>query len=378
MKKIKWNIIVIACLSLVFAHAETVTAKPKPKIAVAKKKKTPDPSSFFYRRDIFLDQISVKKALKKFKPKKDIVIAFIDTGIDPKHSELKRNKWIRPGTVDEYGWDFVRNSKNPLDTNGHGSHVAGIAISVAPKVKIMAIRYFSNKSDGNAHLSNTIKAINYAIKNKADIINYSGGGAEPSSQELQAIERARAKGILFVAAAGNNGHKLSQKENKYYPASYKLSNIISVGANDIKNSLIPWSNWGKSMVDVAAPGDNILSTLPVKKLKNGKTISYGYLTGTSQSTAFVSGLAALIWSHNPSLTYVQIKNIILKSVDKQALLKGKVKSEGRINVYSALKMASRVVKKKTRFTKNSSFKLLKNPRQTSRKTADNKNIAHKK
>lgn len=300
----------------------------------------------------FASHIDVKKAWGINRGSKNIVVAVIDTGIDPKHPDLEGNLWKKPGSIEtktvdgkkvetfEYGWDFVTNTRNPVDVHGHGSHVAGIvaasgksnsgAMGVAPNVSIMAIRYYSASVSGAVNLANTIKAIHYAIDNGANIINYSGGGAEFSAAEKKAIERAQKKGILFVAAAGNEHRDTDKDANKFYPGAYGLSNVISVAATDINNQLLSSSNWGGQSVHVAAPGENIFSTAPNKR--------FGYLTGTSQGTAFVSGLAALLMSQDASLKSnpEKVKEIILGSVDKIASLKGKVISGGRINAYAAL------------------------------------------
>ena len=136
------------------------------------------------------------------------------------------------------------------------------------------------------------------------------------------------QGILFVSAAGNEHQNTDIEGNYYYPSAYRLSNIISVAATDMHNNLLPSSNWGKKHVDVAAPGENIYSTLP-----GGR---YGYMSGTSQATAFVTGMAALLLSKDPSLTPLQIKEIIMSSVDRFPQLDGKLVTGGRVNAYSAL------------------------------------------
>ena len=268
---------------------------------------------------------------------RNIIVAVIDTGIDSNHKDLTKNIWHdAKGPV--YGWNFVSNKPNPNDEHGHGTHVSGIigAIAnpkmgvsgVAHQVSIMAVKYYADRNPGAVNLQNTIKAINYAIEHNARIINYSGGGPEFSYEEYMAIKKAQAAGILFVAAAGNEHQNVDDTDYAYYPSSYHLSNIISVAATDINNNLLSSSNWGKTKVDVAAPGENIYSTLP-----NGR---YGYMTGTSQATAFVTGLAALILSQNPKLSPEQVKSIIIHSVDPISQLKNKVASGGKVNAYNAL------------------------------------------
>lgn len=282
--------------------------------------------------------ISIRNAWKITRGSKKIKVAVVDTGVDPNHPDLKDNLCGKDNG--EYGYDFVTNKKNPDDSHGHGTHVAGIigasakkeggAVGVAPNICIMAVRYYSDSASGAQNLSNTVKAINYAIDHGAHIINYSGGGAEFSATELKAIQRAEAKGILFVAAAGNEYQDTDKPGNSYYPAAYGLTNVISVAATNIKNQLVPASNWGKKHVHVSAPGENIFSTHAKGR--------YSYLTGTSQATAFVSGLAALMLSEDETLKPHEIREIMMKSVDKLPALSNKVASGGKINAYEALKL----------------------------------------
>ncbi len=302
---------------------------------------------------------------------KNIIVAVIDTGIDATHPDLKMNLWRAPLTQTQnaptvlkdslvrssapapqqltsgsvYGWDFVTGRANPPDLHGHGTHIAGIigavantktgTAGVAQDVQLMPVRYYSDGAPGSVNLANTIKALNYAIDNGARIINYSGGGPEYSEEEYQAMKRAHEKGILIVAAAGNERKNTDESENQYYPAAYSqkgLTNIISVASLDEQNKLLPSSNYGMKSVDVAAPGEGILSTLP-----GGK---YGKMSGTSQATAFVSGIAALVLSQRPDLAPAQVKEIILKNVELVASLKGKVATQGKVNALKVLKALS--------------------------------------
>lgn len=297
--------------------------------------------------------IAVLDAWKIETGKSQVVVAVIDTGIDPSHADLKTNLWQgrdKKTHAPIYGWDFTTNRPNPKDEHSHGTHVAGIigatlnrdagTAGVAQHVSIMPLKYYAPKNSGAVNLTNSIKALNYAIDNGARIINYSGGGPEYSQEEYLAIKRAEANNVLIVCAAGNDRHNTDVMENRYYPAAYRTSNVLSVGAIDIQGKLISSSNWGKNSVDVVAPGENIYSTVPelsrrpAKNLdKNGK---YDYMTGTSQATAFVSGIAALLLAKDPSLTPVQIRKIVMETVDVFPELSTKIASSGKVNAYSAL------------------------------------------
>ena len=293
---------------------------------------------------------NIKKAWGLSQGSKNVIVAVIDTGIDANHPDLKANLWKAPVNGNDtnrvssgstYGWDFVTKSANPNDIHGHGTHIAGIIGAIAnPKsgtagvtqnVQIMPVRYYSESAPGSVNLANTIKALHYAIDNGAKIINYSGGGPEYSEEEFQAMKKAEQHGVLIVAAAGNDHHNTDEEDNRYYPAAYEakgLKNIITVASIDENGKLLPSSNWGAKSVDVAAPGEGILSTLP-----GGK---YGKMTGTSQATAFVSGLAALLLSKQANLSPVQLKEIIISSASKMNSLHGKVASGGKIDAFKAL------------------------------------------
>jgi thermitase len=285
-----------------------------------------------------LSDINAPEAWEIEKGNKNIVVAVIDSGIDPFDGNLSPNLWHSPENPLIFGWDFTQNHPNPLDHHGHGTHVSGIIAAkmdsirgisgVAPNVTIMPVKYWSESNTGLQNLELSIKAIDYAIDNGANIINFSGGGPDFNEKEYLAYKRAESKNILIVSAAGNESQNIDNEDNFYYPASYRLSNMISVMATDIHNKPVESSNYGKNNVDVSAPGEQIFSILPGNRS--------GYMTGTSQATAFVSGIAALLLSHNKTLTPKEIKAIIIKSSDRFDQLKDKNVSGGRVNAYSAL------------------------------------------
>lgn len=273
---------------------------------------------------------------------KDIVVAIIDTGVDVTHPLIRDNLWVNPheknngkdsdgnGYADDlHGWNFVSNNNDLSDHHGHGTHVAGIIQQRArsARVKFMILKYYDPLSPASDNLLNTVKAIRYATQMKADIINYSGGGDERSPMEEAAIRDAQRKGILFVAAAGNEGRNTDIAG--YYPAGYTLSNIISVAALDSQKRLLASSNFGSRTVDIAAPGKNIFSSLP-----GGK---YGYMSGTSQATAWVTGLAVqLMLQKTWSLPAPErIKTELLQSGVKDHQLARKIRNQTRISALQA-------------------------------------------
>jgi thermitase len=291
---------------------------------------------------------------------RDTIVAVIDTGVDETHEDLATNLWVNPGETgkdangkdkatngidddengfidDVHGWNFVSNNNQLEDNHGHGTHIAGIigaeagnkkGISgISPKVSLMILKYFDPKVRNTDNLKNTIAAIKYAVKMGAHIINYSGGGTDYSQDEYDAVALAEKKGILFVAAAGNE--KSNSDQYHYYPADYKLKNIISVTAIDPTTEILTSSNYGVDTVDIAAPGQNILSCLPHN--------SYGLMTGTSQATAFISGAAALVMSHkNQYYKAEEIKKYILSTGDTSHSLIAKTKTARQLNLFKAL------------------------------------------
>lgn len=289
--------------------------------------------------------INLGDAWKNFVKKRDVVVAVIDTGIDVNHPFLKNNLYLPTGTVSSemYGVDFSKGAKNkfaPVDTHGHGTHVSGIVKSVYPEVKILSLKYYNPQATGQDNLNSTIEALRFAVDQNVDVINYSGGGPEPALEELRILKLAEKKGILVVAAAGNEQSNIDFKNNAYYPASYGLENIISVTAHDQSVKVLSSSNYGKQSVDISAPGHRIKSALPASRA--------GFLTGTSQATAFVSGVAALLMAEFPVLTTSDIKRIIRDSAKKEIGLMNKTNTGGRLDASNAWLVASQLTNERKR------------------------------
>ncbi len=239
---------------------------------------------------------------------RNVVVAVIDTGVDYNHASLSPNMVA--------GYDFKDNDSDPMDKTGrqnpgHGTHCAGAVgatglvdggiVGLSPTVSIMPLRFLGE--DGSGDLDSAIKAIDYAVEKGAHVISASWGAAVPKAQAkplLEAIKRADDKGVIFVAAAANDGKNNDKTE--MYPANNGYPNSITVAASGATDAKPSWSNYGTATVHVASPGENIMSTLPGNK--------YGNLSGTSMATPLVSGLVALLKAQDPSLTGSQIRAIL--------------------------------------------------------------------
>ncbi len=279
---------------------------------------------------------------------RDVIVATLDTGVDYHHADLTENIWTNPGEIpsnglddegngfidDVHGYDFVNNDGDPLDDNGHGTHTAGTlgaigdnTIGVAGvcwRVSIMPIKFLG--SGGGGSISNAVRALDYVTLMGVGLTNNSWGGGAFSQTLAEAIATAGVNEIAFIASSGNNANNNDLRA--HYPSSYPLPNIISVAATDHRDQMAAFSNFGLSNVDLAAPGVNILSTLP-----GG---AYGLLSGTSMAAPHVTGAAALLRATNPGLTVSQVKAALLASADPVPALTGRVLTGARLNAFAAI------------------------------------------
>jgi len=285
--------------------------------------------------------IKALEAWEETKGSPEVTVAVIDTGIDFDHPDLQEK--IASG-----GYDFVNSDNDPTDDNGHGTYVAGIIAAktnnregiagVSWDCMIMPLKAVDE--DGSGYVDWLIEAIRYAAENGADVINMSLGFPLPPGQSVPALEDAlqyaQAQGLVSVAAAGNESAAV------LYPAAYD-DYCLAVAATDNLDQRPTWSNFGPE-VDVAAPGDNVWSLVPTwypgLVWKDFSFDPYGYGDGTSASTAFVSGFAALIKSAKPWMTPSEIMAVIRFSADdvNAELYPGKDEfvGYGRINMEKAL------------------------------------------
>jgi thermitase len=281
-----------------------------------------------------------------WKPNASVTVAVIDTGVDSTHPDLV-NKMVRnaQGAVDGYN-ALTLTAGTALDDHGHGTHCAGIAAAQINNgsgvagvcgwtgsaaqtdvgTKILPVKCLDASGSGSS--SNVADGIVWAADHGARILSLSVGGG--STQTLaDAVTYAWSRGCLVVAAAGNSASSIRQ-----YPAGYPEA--LAVAATSSTDTLASYTNYG-SWVQTAAPGDAILSTLPVYATTVGVT-GYGSMSGTSMATPFVAGEAALLLSFNPSLTNAQLKNLIVSNVDAYTpyLSRTLATGAGRVNVLKAL------------------------------------------
>jgi len=294
--------------------------------------------------------ISAKAAWKLQDGSPSIVVAVVDSGILTTHEDLSSNLWTNPGEIpnnnidddgngfidDVHGWNFVAGSNNVEDDHDHGTMCAGIigaasdngrgSRGVTGQVRLMAVKSLDQNGFGTT--ANAISAIQYAVNNGATIINASWGGSSYDQALYDTINWAASKDVLFVAASGNDGFNNDTNPMATYPATFALPNVISVAAYDNRDQLASFSNFGKTTVDLGAPGVQIYST---------STGGYRYGDGTSFSAPYVTGVAALLRANAGDLNVIQLKDRILMTSDVISYYqKEKTKSAGRLNAYQAL------------------------------------------
>ena len=266
------------------------------------------PNDPYWNRQWGEDAIGARDAWALTAGRAEIVVAVLDTGVDLGHPDLKGR--LIPGT------DIGSADSNPSDENGHGTHVAGIIAAAsgnargvsgtAPHVVVMPVKVASD--NGSIWDIAVAKGMDWAIARGARVINLSLGGDNNSPTVNAAIDRARSRGVVVVAAAGNDGGPVSQ------PAAYSPALAVAAVADQGPDFGVPgaaaryvrasYSNSGPE-VDLAAPGTAILSTIPTR------SGSYATVSGTSMATPFVSAAAALLFSRNPSLTAAEVETALV-------------------------------------------------------------------
>ncbi len=278
----------------------------------------------------------------------NVIVAIVDTGIRYTHQDLAINMWHNSGEIpgngadddgdgyidNVYGINAMTGSGNPMDDNGHGSHVAGTIgavannggphVGVAWKVRLMACKFLTNYGEG--FVSDSIKCLEFARSKGARIINASYGGPYFSQAEYDAIKALGDDGVLFVAAAGNQGNSTIPD----YPASYKLPNVLAVVATDRNDGLASFSKVGGGIVQIGAPGVDIYSC------GANSDSDYALMNGTSMAAPHVVGAAALVLSAYPDATLTELRCRLLKGATPIPALTNYPGCRGRLNVLNSL------------------------------------------
>lgn len=340
------------------------------------------PNDKFFSDQWYLKKINVPTAWNATTGSSDVIVAILDTGFDLDHPDLQNQIWINKNEIpmdgidndgngyidDVNGYDFIDQDATPEPNPNksyneaavsHGTVIAGIIgaetnneIGIAGinwKVKLMDVRILGNDGSGNSKTAR--KGIEYAIKNRAKIINLSFTGFDNDPELENAIKAANEVGVLVVAAVGNTeGGGINLDLKPIYPACDGQGNadngIIGVAATDESDAKATFSNYGSNCTDLSAPGVDILST--VYQNDTWLPFSNGYYqdgwSGTSMAAPIVSGSAALILSLHPTLKPEQVKNILRLSADpvhETGLAQGKM-GAGRLNIASALILADQI------------------------------------
>ena len=287
---------------------------------------------------------------------RDIVIGVIDSGVRYDHEDLIDNMWTNPGEIpgdgidndgngyidDIYGFDTANGDSDPMDDDDHGTHVSGTigatggngigVVGVNHEVSIAGCKFIQGRSGSTAA---AIECINYFVSLKQNGVNvratnnsWGGGGFSQALED--AIAAMGDEDILFLAAAGNDG--TDNDAIPHYPSNYTLDNVVSVASID-RTDGDATHNFGATSVDLAAPGVNIVSTI------SSSTSSYAGFTGTSMATPHVTGAAALVWSYNPDLTALEMKELLLSSGDDNDWAQGNTLTGKRLNVNEAMILA---------------------------------------
>jgi len=279
------------------------------------------------------------------------LIAVIDSGIDLEHPELKANLWRNPkeipgnhlddegnGFVDDvHGYDFAGGSGNAQDDNNHGTFCAGVIAAeaengqgsrgVVRRAKLMAVKFLD--ASGTGTTAAAIEAIRYAVNNGAKLVNASWGGGKFDQALYDTVKWAGDRGVLFVAAAGNEGKDNDADPAPTYPASFSLPNVIAVAALDNRDRLASFSSFGKQTVQLAAPGVEIWG--PIRG-------GYKFGDGTSFAAPFVVGVAALVLSRFPSMGIPALRERLLMTSDVIGYYeKEKLQTSGRVHALNAIR-----------------------------------------
>ncbi len=292
--------------------------------------------------------IDAMRAWTVVKSAPKVVMYIVDSGVNDSHEDLK-------GRVVGF-YNAFDSSKPAEDDNGHGTHVASIAAArgdnkigmtglVPGDIQIVAVKFLGSKSSGDTTVA--LRAFEW-IEQDIDsrwaedrdlrfiVSNSWGGGYSRFLEEV--FQRLADRGVLLITSAGN--HSKNNDVDGYFPCNFKATGNLCVGATDISDNYASFSGYGVQSVHLAAPGVQILGLVPAEGQSQGCAGEFCRKNGTSQAVPHVSGVAALVWAANPSLSHRGVHEVLVNSVDRLPNLEDKVMSGGRLNAYRAVLMAT--------------------------------------
>jgi subtilisin family serine protease len=346
----------LAAIAALKRRPDVLYAEPN---YIWKADRTPNDPRFISNELYGLSKINAPVAWDTTTGSSGVVVGIVDEGVDIAHPDLTANIWTNPdpGSIpgisgDLHGYDFVAGS-GTIPANQHATHVAGTVgatgdngtgvVGVNWAVRLMSLRTLG-PLDGD--VADAVSAYSYAKQMRElwvssggtrganiRVLNNSYGGTGFSQSAFDAIEQLNQAGILFVASAGNiDDGNTNNDVTPHYPSDYYLPNVISVAATD-QNDQIPLdlSHVGQNTVHLGAPGEGILSTLPGS--------AYATFSGTSMAAPHVSGSAALLWAHNPSLSVQQVKSLLIFNGDQISDLVPKTVTGRRLNIANSFTVA---------------------------------------
>ncbi len=257
-----------------------------------------------------------------------VIVAVIDTGLAPFHPAFMGK--------------IITNENEPIqiDPDGHGTHVAGLIVQVNPQAKILGVRVLDRNGFGSS--DDVVQAIKYSVDKGAKVINLSLGAAdllgrtEPDYE--RAIRYAREKDVLVLSAAGND-YGSNNDIAAVFPANTWEDNAMAICSNSLNGRLSSFSNYGQFRVHLCAPGEGLLSANSKYNPTGGNNAFYATMSGTSQATPLVSGVASIIYGLNPKLKAYQVRDILMETTSTSFYLKGASQTGGVLNAEVAIKKA---------------------------------------
>ncbi|MCB0365043.1 MAG: S8 family serine peptidase [Bdellovibrionales bacterium] len=283
---------------------------------------------------------------------RDVVIAIVDTGIDYRHNDLRNRMWTNGSG--NYGHDYINNDTDPMDDHKHGTHCAGLAAAennnnvgvsgvMGFNAKLMAVKVLA--ANGSGSTTTVVNGVNFAVTNKADVINMSLGGKGTSAAYRDALARAVAANVFVAVAAGNDNVQINSGTNFFSPAGYAkdINGAMAVGSFDaLSFAKSGFSNYSTTYVEIGAPGSagsaRLISTVPNN--------AYEGLQGTSMASPVLAGAAALtigiLRSQGISYTPADIEEILTNSSPSRSGLSSYFKGGKYLDVERTAEYVQRV------------------------------------